>query len=130
MDYLILFPTVINYVRPGGAPLGEREERMSKKYNYYLTVKENGDIVRRTMFWAASDEEAKQKVLEVTLGRVANAMERCPLWTEFPCTLEDVDNFKGRAVASYVEQGWLDYELCEEFVIEVKATPGYKVKEF
>lgn len=103
--------------------------------NYYLTVKENGEIVRRTMFWAESREEAQRRVLDVTLGRVANAMERCPLWTEFPCSVDDVIDLQtraiqARAVACYVEQGWTDYELREEFVIEVKATPGYKTKEF
>lgn len=112
---------------------------MSKKYRFFLKVYENRDLVRRTLFWAASFEAAKQRVLEMTLSRVREAKDLCPLWTEFPCTREDIDvvdgALEGKAVAVWVDQGWSDFELREELVIKVRAYPesaawdAYKARE-
>ena len=111
------------------------EERMSKRYSFYVEVKENNDIVEKTVFRAGSYEQARRKVLDITLERVHDAFDICPLWTKFPAVPGDVDivgngeRLMAKAVASWVDQGWTDYELREQLTIEVVARPGNSARE-
>lgn len=108
---------------------------MSKKYRFYVTVEENEDTVEKTVFWAGSYERACKKIVDMTLERVHDAFDICPLWTKFPCVPGDVEIsssgslLTAEAVSSWVDQGWSDYELREQLTIKVVARPDRAAQE-